>query len=77
MKKKKTKRLTPFDEAAREEAKALIYDECDSMREWALEHGFDPSMVYDITGGGKKFACSRGKSRKFAIMVGLIKRSKK
>lgn len=40
-----------------------------SARDWALQHGFEPTLVYSILSGNRK--CLRGKSHEVAKALGL------
>lgn len=40
-----------------------------SAREWALQHGFEPTLVYSVLSGSRK--CLRGKSHEVAKALGL------
>lgn len=40
-----------------------------SARDWALEHGFEPTLVYSVLSGNRK--CLRGKSHEVAKALGL------
>lgn len=40
-----------------------------SAKDWALQHGFEPTLVYSVLSGNRK--CLRGKSHQVAKALGL------
>jgi gp16 family phage-associated protein len=44
-------------------------DEGVNVRAWAIEHGFNPGLVYSILRGERK--CLRGQSHDVAVALGL------
>lgn len=40
-----------------------------SIAEWARDHGFSRSLVYEVLAGRKK--CRRGDSHKIAVLLGM------
>ena len=51
------------------EAWALLREQGLSARDWALQHGFEPTLVYSVLSGRRK--CLRGKSHVVAKALGL------
>lgn len=39
------------------------------VTEWAREHGFKPTLVYEVLRG--RILCKRGKSHEIAVLLGL------
>jgi gp16 family phage-associated protein len=40
-----------------------------SISDWAQQHGFNRSLVYEVLAGRKK--CHRGDSHRIAVMLGI------
>lgn len=51
------------------EAWALLREQGISARGWAVENGFEPTLVYSILSGTRK--CLRGKSHEVAKALGI------
>lgn len=48
---------------------ALLREQGISARGWALENGFEPTLVYSVLSGTRK--CLRGKSHEVAKALGI------
>lgn len=48
---------------------SLLREQGISARRWALENGFDPTLVYSVLSGTRK--CLRGKSHEVAKALGI------
>lgn len=48
---------------------SLLREQGISARHWALENGFDPTLVYSVLSGTRK--CLRGKSHDVAKALGI------
>jgi len=42
-----------------------------SISDWAAQHGFNRSLVYEVLAGRKK--CERGNSHRIAVLLGIKK----
>lgn len=56
-------------EQALEAARKKLADLGLSQKDWALQHGFTPTLIYAVINGQKK--CLRGKSHKAAVLLGI------
>lgn len=52
-----------------EEAKARLQKRGETLRDFALKHGFRPEQVYAVTAGRVK--ATRGASHEIAVALGL------
>jgi gp16 family phage-associated protein len=42
-----------------------------SVASWSRDHGFHPSLVYEILNGNERRRCLRGKSHRVAVLLGM------
>lgn len=52
-----------------EEVRAEFQRKGMSVSDWAAEHGFGRSLVYEVLTGERK--CHRGQSHKVAVLLGM------
>jgi gp16 family phage-associated protein len=57
-------------EAARvEAARDKLVSQGKTSRDWAIEKGYDPELVYKVLSGRR--SCTRGASHKIAVALGI------
>ncbi|WP_083280671.1 DNA-binding protein [Pseudomonas sp. NBRC 111126] len=56
-------------EQACQEARARLARQGISAKDWAFQHGLNPSTVYAVLNGQKK--CLRGESHRAAVLLGI------
>ena len=57
------------DPARINEARARLNLQGKTSRDWALEKGYDPQLVYKVLSGNR--SCTRGASHEIAVALGI------
>lgn len=52
-----------------EEAKSLLREQGKTLKQFAIEHGFEPNDVYRVIGGSRK--ALYGKGHEIAVALGM------
>lgn len=64
-----TERRSGPEMSAEQHAWKCFRDQGINVRAWAIEHGFNPGLVYSVLRGERK--CLRGQSHDVAVALGL------